>query len=78
MPPFVQKAMAGPEEQDNASRFTPKTLELLAGTPAHVDRLERMSRADWSAMCRAEQQGCAGLLLAQLGGIQSQTQLCTA
>ena len=31
VPPFVQKAMAGPEEQDNASRFSPKTLELLAG-----------------------------------------------
>ena len=31
VPPFVQKAMAGPEEQDGASKFSPKTLDLLAG-----------------------------------------------
>ena len=77
MPPFVQKGMAGPEEQDNASRFSPKTLELLAGAPAHINRLERMSRAELSAMCNVDQQGI-GLLRAQLGGIQVQTQVCAA
>ena len=31
MPPFVSKAMAGTEEQDSASKFSAKTLDLLAG-----------------------------------------------
>ena len=56
MPPFVQKAMAGPEEQDKASCFSPKTLELLAGAPACDNRLGCRSCARLSAMRSAEQQ----------------------
>ena len=42
VPPFVQKAMAGPEEQDNSSCFSAKTLELLAGE----HRLQPISVSD--------------------------------
>ena len=54
VPPFVQKAVAGPDEQDGASNFSQKTLELLAGglicclqCQAHVMRRLPASPPEW-------------------------------